>query len=61
MHIGKTNALRRINQKKKKETRSLQASLITVIRWGIKLQAAWNLRLIKTRDPRIGRRKKKRK
>ena len=40
--------LRKINLEKKKETRSLQASVITAARWGIKLQTAGNLRLIKT-------------
>ena len=49
MDISKTNVPRRIKQKKN-ETRSLQASVSTVARWGIKLQAAGNLRRIKIRD-----------
>ena len=57
MGMSKTNVPRKINQKKKKETRSLQANVITVVRWGIKLLAAGNSRLIKTGDQRIGQRK----
>ena len=41
-----------------KGKRSLQANAITVVRWGINPQIAGNMRLIKKRDPRIGRRKK---
>ena len=61
MGISKTNVLRRINPKKKKQTRSFWASVISEEKWGIKLQAAGNSRLIKTRDQRIERRKKRRK
>ena len=59
MGINKINVPRRANLRKGIETRSFQASAITVVRWGTKLQTAGNIRLIKTRDPRIGRRRKK--
>ena len=35
--ISKTNVWRRINPKKKKEAKSLWASVITLVRWDIKL------------------------
>ena len=56
-----TNVPRRINQKKKKKERKFQAYSTTAVRRGINLQTAGNMRLIKTRGPRIGRRKKKKK
>ena len=61
MGINKINVPRRTNQNEKKETRSLQASATTVVRWEIRPQIAENMRLIKTRDPKIGRKKNKRK
>ena len=61
--MGRNNAnvLRRINQKKKMEVSNFQASAITVVRWSIRLQSAGKMKQIKTRGPRIGRRKKTRK
>ena len=53
MGINKTNVLKRINEKKKKETINFQASSITVERWGIMLQTIGNMMLIKTRGPKI--------
>ena len=55
--INKTN-VPRINQKKKQETKNVWANEVTAIRWGINMQTAGNMRLIKTRGQRIGRRKK---
>ena len=60
MGISKINVLRRINHRKKKKTRNFWESAITVVRWGIRLETAGNTWLIKTRGPRIGRKKKKR-
>ena len=60
MGKNKTNVLRIINQRKKNETRNFGASAITAARSGIKLQTAGNMRLIKTRGPRIRRKKKTR-
>ena len=56
--MNKTNVPTRINQKKKKETRDFWASAVTAVRWGISLETAGNIRLIKTRGARIGTRKK---
>ena len=61
MGINKTNVLRRINQKKKKEIRNFWAGAVTAARWVIRLQTAGNMRLIKIRDSRVRRRKKIRK
>ena len=56
--MNKTNVPRRINLKKKKDTRNFLAHVITVVWWGIMLQTDGNMKLIKTRGLRIGRRKK---
>ena len=58
--IDKINVPRRINLRKGKETRNFLAHAITVVRWSIRLQTAGNMKPIKTRGPRIGRRKKTR-
>ena len=59
MGINKTNVLRRIKSKKKKEMGSSSASAITAARWDIKMLAAGNSRLIKIQE--LGRRQKERK
>ena len=52
--ISKTNVPRRTNQKKKRKQGVYRQNSTTVIRCGIRPQIAGNMRLIKTRDPRIG-------
>ena len=52
--------LKKNKSEEEKGNKTFQASATTVVRWGIRPSIAGNMRLIKTRDPRIGRRKKKR-
>ena len=47
-----------INKTKEKGNKKFSCNAITAVRWDIRLQTARNMRLIKIRDSRIGRRKK---
>ena len=58
---SKINVPRRISLRKGKETRSLWASVITVVRWDTRLQTAGKIKPVKTRGPRIGGTNKTRK
>ena len=58
MGINKINVPRRINLRKRKETKNVLVSAITAVRRGTSLQTTGNMKQIKTRGPRIGRKKK---
>ena len=58
MGINIINVLKRMNLRKGKKIRTFLANAITVARWGTSLQAAGNMKLIKTKSPRSVRRKK---
>ena len=61
MGISKTNVPRRTNLRKEKEARNFLAHTITVVKWGIRLQTAGNMKKKKIRDQKIGKRKMTRK
>ena len=59
--MNKTNVPRRIKQRKKKETMIFLASAIIAVRCDMRLQTTGIMRLIKTRGPRLARKKKTKK